>query len=172
MLALIKVSELGVSEEILSTCAEGSWIVLPNGDYLSPAQSGWSGGGLSLVEIEEGDSAPDGFFVKAKKLSLVHGVPKFVNEFAPEIDASSLSLTSRQFWIAALEMGITKSSLREYVESNTGIMFTDYEAESIKVEIDSATSFERSNRLIVELSALQGIEPYQLDAMWLRAASF
>lgn len=90
-----------------------------------------------------------------------HNVPDFL------ASAYMPPLTSRQFWLTALEMGVTKSSLVEQVRTH----FNGDEAEAMIIEVESATSFSRDYPLVQEMAEMSGIEPYQLDAMWMRAAS-
>lgn len=81
--------------------------------------------------------------------------------------SSARVITARQFWLGAVEVGVTKASLLEDIAKS----YDAAEGEFLRIEVESATSFHRDNKLVSELSGLLGIEPYQLDALWLRAAS-
>lgn len=71
-------------------------------------------------------------------------------------------LSSRQFWLAAADIGITKQSLLDSVAEN----YTGMEAEMLSIEIRESTSFERDYPLVDELADIKGISREELDALW------
>jgi hypothetical protein len=81
-------------------------------------------------------------------------------------DGSLPELTSRQFWLAALEVGITKDGLISLLHDS----YDGNELEYLTTEIRESTSFRRDYPLISEIAILAGINEIQLDALWLRAA--
>lgn len=87
----------------------------------------------------------------------------------PPIDESPYfpDLTSRQFWLAALEAGVTKAGLI----SNVNSAFSGPDLEYYLIEIKESTSFSRSNPMVDILSAMNGFSPSQIDDLWRRSAS-
>lgn len=80
---------------------------------------------------------------------------------------SARVISSRQFWIAALEIGVTKDSILDEISEK----YEGAEAEYLRIQVKESSSFYRDNEIVSELSGMIGIEPYQLDELWLRAAS-
>lgn len=87
-------------------------------------------------------------------------IPDFLKPKLPD-------LTSRQFWLAALEIGITKKTLLDDVAKN----YEGAEAEYLSIEIRESSTFNRNHPLIEELAEINGLQSYQIDDLWLRAAS-
>lgn len=78
------------------------------------------------------------------------------------------TLTSRQFWLAAANIGITKTSVSATIDT---LALTDIEKELMKIEMMESTSFERDHPDIASLAVALGIPPEQLDDLWLWGAS-
>jgi len=68
-------------------------------------------------------------------------------------------LSSRQFWLTALSIGITKASILAAT--------TDPE---IEVVVNETTSFVRTDPAVSELATIMGVSETQLDSLWLWAA--
>lgn len=77
-----------------------------------------------------------------------------------ELRAQMLTLSSRQFWLAANTLGITEDML---------LAVTD-DAEII-IEIRKTTEFHRTYDSVVMLAPLMDITPEQLDDVWMWAAA-
>lgn len=82
-------------------------------------------------------------------------------------DGKLPSLTSRQFWLAALEVGETKASISAYVRGN----YPAQDAGRAAIEVESSTSFERDHYLVGDLAGMKGIGSAELDALWLWASA-
>ncbi|OCP21880.1 hypothetical protein BC361_25260 [Ensifer sp. LC54] len=78
------------------------------------------------------------------------------------------SLSSRQFWLAALEIGITKAIVQDKIRS-LGMAPLD-EARMI-TELIEATTFERTNPFLAELTGLFSLPPADLDILWTWASA-
>ena len=73
------------------------------------------------------------------------------------------SLTSRRFWLAALEIGITKESLSVTID---GMNLPTLDAQRMKTELMEATEFERDNPVLIALVAYLNIPQAQFDTLW------
>lgn len=76
-------------------------------------------------------------------------------------------LTSRQFWLAALEAGVTKEGLINDVNS----AFSGSDLDYYLIEITESTSFSRLNPMVDILASMNGFSSSQIDDLWRRAAS-
>lgn len=82
-------------------------------------------------------------------------------------------LPARQFWLAALSVGITEDSL---VEAISGPSSSSYIPDPVArqeaiIDIRKATSFSRSYPTLDQLATAQGIPAEQLDALWMWATT-
>lgn len=76
-------------------------------------------------------------------------------------------LSSRQFWLTALELGVTKAGLLEKARA-------DYEGadlENMLILIGESSTFSRHNPIVESLSAELGIPADNLDSLWTWAAT-
>lgn len=76
-------------------------------------------------------------------------------------------LSSRQFWLTALELGVTKAGLLEKARE-------DYEGDDLEnmlILIGESSTFSRHNPVVESLSAELGIPADNLDALWTWAAT-
>ncbi|OWZ90484.1 hypothetical protein B9J07_28270 [Sinorhizobium sp. LM21] len=85
-----------------------------------------------------------------------------------ELEAAMPALSSRQFWLAALEIGITKTIVQDKIRS-LGLAPLD-EARMI-TQLVEATNFERTSQFLVELTSLFNILPNELDVLWTWASA-
>ena len=76
------------------------------------------------------------------------------------------TLTSRQFWLAAFSIGITKQSLIDAINQSN-----ETDKEWLIIELSESTSFERTNPAIEVFSSLVGVPDEQLDTLWNWAAN-
>ena len=84
--------------------------------------------------------------------------------------ANMPNLSARQFWMAAMTIGVTKQiciGLATALPETTPEEIQD--KQFMLIEINDSTTFERSNPRIESLSTLLGITPVQLDSLWLWA---
>lgn len=165
MLALIKNNEALNRVDVIGQFPEGGWVDLPDGSRVSPAYDGWSLRGYELRKISDETPVESGKYVKSKSLKLVDGIPTMVYVLA-DVEASFPDLTARQFWLAAIELGISKSSLSSLVSQN----YEGRERDLLLVEIEEAGSFKRDYPLVSELAEISGISESQLDDLWLWAS--
>lgn len=77
------------------------------------------------------------------------------------------ALTSRQFWLAALEIGVTKESLLQSIQAEYG----GAEAAALAIEVNESASFSRHYPLVSELAEMKGIPENELDDLWLWASN-
>lgn len=91
----------------------------------------------------------------------------------PEPQKDTPPLSARQFWKAALEIGVTEESLIATISDPESTCFIpdEMDRQNAILDISKATSFERTYPLLEALSASQGITPEQLDALWMWAHS-
>lgn len=80
-----------------------------------------------------------------------------------EARAAMPALTSRQFWLAAVSIGVTKETVAATVD---GLTISDADKAWMKVELMEATEFERLHPAVVDLAVALNIPPEQLDALW------
>lgn len=76
-------------------------------------------------------------------------------------------LSSRQFWLTALELGVTKAGLLDKARE-------DYEGadlENMLILIGESSTFSRHNPIVESLSAELGIPADNLDSLWTWAAT-
>ena len=66
------------------------------------------------------------------------------------------------FWLAALEVGVTKSGVLSHVATNSDPAFR----EQARIMIEESTQYRRDDPLIDFLSAAEGITSEQLDVLW------
>jgi len=81
-------------------------------------------------------------------------------------------LTARQFWQAALVLGITEDGLVASISNPQDALYIEDEAEraSVLVDIRKATSFRRDYPLIDEMAAAHNLPQEQMDDLWVWAA--
>lgn len=72
------------------------------------------------------------------------------------------ALTSRQFWLAALEIGVTKESLLESINEE----YSGAERAALAIEVNESASFSRDYPLVSELAEMKGISESELDDLW------
>jgi len=72
-------------------------------------------------------------------------------------------LTSRQFWLAAANIGITKSLVASTIEA---LDVSDVEKATLMVELMESTTFERLHYAVVDLATALSIPEQQLDDLW------
>lgn len=104
---------------------------------------------LYAQALEEGDIAP------------------FVPPTIEHIRYNMPPLTSRQFWVAAASIGVTKDSIIALIDASEE--FTLPEKEGLKIEVRETTNFYRLNDLVTDLSFLMGVPAEQLDMLWMWA---
>lgn len=75
--------------------------------------------------------------------------------------ASMPPLTSRQFWLAAYEIGVTKESVKALCADDPTLM----------IVVDESSTLVRTDQDIITLSLAMGITPDQLDNLWEWAAT-
>jgi len=95
---------------------------------------------------------------------------------AAELSASPVplpDLTARQFWQAALVLGITEEGLVASISDPQDALYVQDEAERVSAIIDirKATSFRRDYPLVDEMAAAHNITTEQMDDLWAWAAA-
>lgn len=82
-------------------------------------------------------------------------------------------LPARQFWLAALSVGITEDSLVEAISdpSSSSYIPDPVARQEAIIDIRKATSFSRSYPTLNQLATAQGIPAEQLDALWMWATT-
>jgi hypothetical protein len=70
-------------------------------------------------------------------------------------------LSRRQFWLAALALGVTKDAVRAMVESHP-----DIDVAAALIEIDDAQQYEREHPLVDVLATALMLTKPQVDAAW------
>lgn len=76
-------------------------------------------------------------------------------------------LTKVQFWLAALNVGVTKSAVLALINQ-----ITDSNAkEQALIMLEETTSYKRNDPFVAQFSAMLGISSVQLDQLWLQAAT-
>lgn len=76
--------------------------------------------------------------------------------------AAFKDLSSRQFWLAALELDVTKASLLEYANAT----YSGRDLEEMTILISESATFSRFNPVVEELAEIKGIPANQLDTLW------
>jgi len=81
-------------------------------------------------------------------------------------------LTARQFWLAALELGITEQGLLAAISDLSSPLYIEDETERAAVAIDiaKAQSFRRDYPLVDEMAAAFGLSTVEMDTLWAWAA--
>ena len=79
-----------------------------------------------------------------------------------EIRAAMPPLTSRQFWLAANAIGVSK----DHVLTQIATIPDAAEREAMRIEAAETASFNRTHPAIDELAGAMGITPAQLDDLW------
>ncbi len=79
-----------------------------------------------------------------------------------EIRAAMPPLTSRQFWLAANAIGISKSAVLAQIDTITDAA----ERGALRIEAAETASFTRTHPAVDELAGAMGITPTQLDDLW------
>lgn len=167
MLAVLRTKDDGSAEEVFGIVNEGGWATLPDGSSVSPATDGLSGDGYGIRKIEEADKVPEGFYPTGeRKVVLEGGSPKWVDVYA-EQKPYFYDLSSRQFWLAAKQAGVTKEDLiaKAYTK------YSKEEAELIELEINTTIYFKRDYPLVADLASAMSLSEVELDHLWTWAAS-
>jgi hypothetical protein len=153
MLALIQ------NDTIVKQVSAGGWLVLPNGDRVSPAEAGWSNDDCSLMTIQLADAVPAGKQIVSASVVMVEGQPKYVNvlEDIPPPDRVS----SRQF-----KMQLSIAGLKEQVE--TWVAAQD---ELTQIAYAESGEFLRSEPMMQTGFAALGFTSAQIDAFFTAAAA-
>ncbi|SCW77021.1 hypothetical protein SAMN02927900_04752 [Rhizobium mongolense subsp. loessense] len=117
-------------------------------------------------------SVPDGGIEVSTGPEYAHlkwdfGLKAFAAVPLEELRERMPKLTSRQFWLAAASIGITKASVTATVDS---LALSDMDKEMMKIELTEATTFERLHIAVLDLAEALAIPPEQLDALWVWAA--
>jgi len=83
-----------------------------------------------------------------------------------------LALTARQFWLAALELGITEQGLLASIvdEEDPLYIADELERAAVAIDIAKATSFRRDYSLVDSMAAAFGLPAEQMDDLWAWAA--
>jgi len=81
-------------------------------------------------------------------------------------------LTARQFWQAALVLGVTEDGLAASIADPDDPLYIEDEMEraAVLIDIHKATLFRRDYPLVDEMAAAQNIPPEQMDTLWAWAA--
>lgn len=167
MLAMVK--GYGEAAEFVSLVKDGGWASFPDGSMSSPAQAGLRHGDFEIMEIDDPDETPSGGILISSRVEMIGGVPTWVKRFDfPKQGFPTLS--SRQFWLAAHDVGVSKDGLFKHIEEEYGEDKKE-EAGRIILEISESSTFERDYPLVSELAEMTGISESELDALWLWAAS-
>lgn len=87
---------------------------------------------------------------------------------APAATVEYPSLTSRQFWLAASRINVTKADVLALVDA----MEDKEAAVDLRIEVSETVNFQRTNPAVDELATLLGITAEQLDSLWVWAAQF
>lgn len=78
-----------------------------------------------------------------------------------ELRAQMPTLTRRQFWLAAHDLGVTKTMVLAFTADNL----------PLQIEVEESTEFHRTYEAVTILAPLLGITPEQLDDVWMWAAN-
>ena len=83
------------------------------------------------------------------------------------------SLSARQFWQAALAIGVKEEDLiADIADKDSPFFIADAEdRESVLIDISKATSFTRNYKLLKKMAEVNKIPDEQLDTLWLWAAT-
>lgn len=79
-----------------------------------------------------------------------------------EIRAEMPALTSRQFWLAANAVGISKDAVLAQIAT----IADPSEREALRIEAAETASFNRTHSAVDELATAMGVTPTQLDDLW------
>jgi len=81
-------------------------------------------------------------------------------------------LTARQFWQAALAIGVSEEGLLASISDPTDTLYIEDEGERLEVSIDirKATLFRRDYPLIDDMAAAYNIPQEQMNSLWIWAA--
>ena len=82
-------------------------------------------------------------------------------------------LSSRQFWQAALVIGVREENLTTGIASKDSPFYIadDDDRESVLIDITKATSFTRDYKLLKKMAEVNKIPDEQLDTLWNWAAT-
>jgi len=82
------------------------------------------------------------------------------------------ALTARQFWLAALELGITEQGLLGAIANEDDPLYIANAVERAETAIDirKAQTFRRDYPLVDSMAQAHAITPEQMDALWAWAA--
>ncbi|MHC5307495.1 hypothetical protein [Bartonella sp. LJL80] len=86
----------------------------------------------------------------------------------PEPEPVVPALTARQFWQAALVIGVTEEGLASEVSSPESPLYVadDEERESVLIDIKKTTLFSRDHYLVEKMAKAKDIPTEQLDCLW------
>ncbi|WLR91023.1 hypothetical protein [Shinella zoogloeoides] len=91
-------------------------------------------------------------------------VVPYVPPTVEEMRATFPLLTSRQFWLAAANIGVTKALVASTIEA---LDVSDVEKATLMVELMESTTFERLHYAVVDLANALNIPAQQLDDLWM-----
>jgi len=128
----------------------------------------------SVIEAPQGYVAPFGQAIATDEAGIGwkwedgQFVPPEVKEQKPHLP----DLTARQFWQAALYLGITEEGLAASITDPTDTLYIedDLERVSVLIDIRKAQVFKRDYPLVVDVATAQSIPTEQMDALWLWAS--
>lgn len=131
----------------------------------------------ALVELE-----PDARLIPDKPDDIDCSFDPLLNEWVPvvapeptpeEARENMPALTARQFWKAALEIGVTEELLIEEMSDPTSPSFIhdEKDRQDAIVDIRKASSFDRNYPTLNRLASAQGFPAEQLDALWMWAST-
>ncbi|UXM94632.1 hypothetical protein N5853_11065 [Bartonella sp. HY329] len=132
----------------------GEWVIVPD----HRGETWYTESGESVTIKELGDPTIDGL----------------LQEKPPEPEKPIIypSLTARQFWQAALVIGVTEEQLVVAITTEGSPLYIADETErnEVKIDITKATSFNRDFPLVNNLAAINNISESQLNDLWLWAS--
>lgn len=137
--------------------------LLKNGEVMRQVKSGstlnYDGFYTSPAEAGKKEVLPSGDVFELV-LAPVVPEPEPEPQTLEELRAQMPPLTSRQIWLGAHSLGMSKAD----VKANT-------DDPEILIEIEEATEFHRTYESVVMMSSIMGITPEQLDDVWMWWAS-
>lgn len=106
------------------------------------------------------DTEEHGLLIYSEGLKGTYGtILSYVPPSIEEQRESYPHLTSRQFWLTALSIGVTKAQILAAT--------TDPQ---IEVVVNETTSFVRTDPAVSDLAGIMGVTDVELDSLWLWAA--
>jgi len=128
----------------------------------------------NVIEADEGYVAPFGEVIATDEAGIgwKYDDGIWIAPEDEEIPVSYPILTARQFWLAALELGITEQGLLSAIEDETNALYIADEIERAAAAIDiaKAQNFRRDYPLVDEMAEAFGLSSIEMDALWAWAA--